>query len=91
MAYGLPVISDRTFTDTESVALDNRRYERCNFAACTVIYNGGPIELIDCIFAPNVRWELRGIAKVTVQALMDAGFDFVHKGLHQPQSIRLKF
>jgi len=74
----LPTITGRTFADTETVVLDDKRYESCNFDGCTVIYHGRYTELVNCIFGPNVAWALQGSAMETVLALQSCGFDFVH-------------
>jgi len=86
----LPTIADRTFTATETVVLDGRRYERCNFAECTVVYHGRYTELVECIFTPGVAWALQGNALETVLALQSAGFRFVHGKGQNAQEIPLK-
>lgn len=90
MDHKLPTTSDRTFTATETVALDGRRYERCNFAEFTIIYHGRNTELVDCIFTPGVAWALQGHAMETVLALQSAGFRFVHGKGPNTQEIQLR-
>jgi hypothetical protein len=90
MNPALPVVSDQTFAETATVVLDGRRYERCNFAGCTIIYHGRYAEVFDCIFAPRVLWNLQGAALETVLALQSCGFDFVHTFRGKQEKIRLK-
>ena len=71
--FWLPVIADRTFKDA-IVAMDNRRYERCRFENCILMYSGGSGEAFDCYFAAENVGGIQGAARTVLDTLQAYGW-----------------
>lgn len=57
--------------------MDGKRFEKCTFIECTLIYRGGsPGEASDCVFYPDTVWAFEGMAATIVQTLQRYGFQF---------------
>lgn len=76
----------------ESIPLDGRRFERCHFVSCELIFSGtAPTELADCAFEA-CTWSFDGPAAATIEfvrnlaaALGPDGEDLI-RGTYSPQT-----
>jgi len=60
-------VEGATFT-AQAVRLDGRRFASCTFDGCSIVYAGGPTEVVGCAFNDCV-WKLEGQAANTVTLL----------------------
>ena len=66
-------ISDRTFTDRETVETDGNEFVRCNFESVALKYSGGEHPVFrDCQFG-DIGWYFTGPALRTIQLLQEMG------------------
>ena len=66
-------ISDRTFTNGETVEADGNEFVRCNFEAVHLPYSGGEHPVFrDCDFG-DMGWYFTGAALRTIQLLQQMG------------------
>jgi hypothetical protein len=61
-------ISDQSFTNTPE-QLDGKKYLRCKFASCTLIYAGGEIPSMDTCTLTNCTWQFADAAERTMAFL----------------------
>ena len=60
---GTTIVGERF--DRERVVLGGRRFERCAFADCELVFDGRPVRLVDGSFE-RCRWTFEGAAAVTL-------------------------
>ncbi|MDZ7706781.1 MAG: hypothetical protein U5J97_02590 [Trueperaceae bacterium] len=56
----------------QTVRLDDRRFVSCTFDGCSIVYAGGPTEVLGCTFTDCI-WQLEGRAANTVTLLGGLG------------------
>lgn len=64
-------VEGATFAE-QTVQLDGRRFVSCSFDGCSIVYAGGPAEVLACTFTDCV-WRLEGRAANTVTLLGGLG------------------
>lgn len=83
----LEMIDGASYGSGEAVTIDGRRFVRCEFLGCTVMYGGGLFALVDCVFV-NAKPLFGGSAAWTLGLLryMDisdiSGVVTIHPTVH---------
>jgi len=72
-SFRLPVTSEQIF-ESISIPVDNRRFEKCTFVNCVIVYRGGPVEVSNCRFEGVTKWEFLDCAATTVLAMKAFGW-----------------
>jgi hypothetical protein len=66
------IFENQTFTG-RALTLDDTKFVRCTFIACTITYFGGFFDMIDCVISPETLWVLRDSAQRTTGLLRMIG------------------